>query len=794
MVSSLLITGGAHANTPEWVIDNSDNAEGIITQEETLASPQKTFSLSKVIVSGALKEDLEIAESAASIAHFNAKEIERVNATSLGDLLTYEPGINADESTSGGLENIRIRGVGDDKVLITVDGAPIPAAFGFGDYLATSGNYFDIDAMKSVDIIKGPMSTLYGGSALAGGIFMQTKDPNDFIKEGERFGGEAKIGHNTASRETLYSGTVAGTFNDKLSAFARLTYADGHERRNAFGKGSSSSVIGIARNHPNPADVHHHNLLTKLVYEANENHRFSATYENFKETVKTDVLSSLGTMRDALASEALFKKMHGIPGFPESGSVKFNNQFKNINKREQFTFRHDFNVETTLFDRGFWNFYLQENSAKQWTDEYRAIYYSAPNSPMIFANRDRYSNYKNKSFGIGAEFNKGWAQSDNAYHNFTYGFNYRQQKISTHRDGNTINQANGNSVETETFPNKSFPDSKVKEYGLFLQDRISLLDGQYEIIAGIRYDHYKLNPKVGSAFELANKVAKPSSMSEGRFSKRLAFLWHPSEAQTLFLNYSEGFKAPSFSAVNMGFSSDEYYYTSRSNPNLKPESSKSLELGWNYIDDRKALSLTGFYTKYNNFIEERVCVESCDATANMIHQTYGIYESVNLDKSYVYGLEAKANMDLFTVQQGAGVIGLNASLAYAKGREKGSKRPINSVEPLTVTLGLDYTYLDTLYVSGRIKAASAKRANDIFNNPLTAMRSGNIDRTAGYATVDLIAEYKLTRDITINGGLYNIFDKKYITWGNRQLARTEGDENRLTNPGFNAALSIKFEF
>lgn len=443
-VSSFVYGSWAYAE-PEWVTDNTENAEGIVTADTNDNNIIPTVSLSKVIISGVLKEDLEIAESAASIAHFNAQEVDRLNATSLSTLLAYEPGVNADETSSGGLENIRIRGIGDDKVLITVDGAPIPAAFGFGDYLATSGNYFDIDAMKSIDIIKGPMSTLYGGSALAGGIFMQTKDPSDFIKEGNRFGGEAKVGYRTASRETLYSGTVAGQFTEKLSAFTRLTYTDGHERRNAFGKGSSSSVLGDSRKHPNPADVDHHNFLTKIVFDANENHRFSATYENFKETTKTDLLSTL---------EIDEYKTHR----------KINNHSKNINKREQITFRHDFDVETTLFDRGFWNVYYQNNKAKQWTDEYREIF-SKPPEENIFAIRDRYSTYKNRSFGIGAEFNKGWEQSPVIYHNFTYGLNYREQKISTMRYGNTITTL-GNSIENEPFPNKSFPDSTIKEYGL----------------------------------------------------------------------------------------------------------------------------------------------------------------------------------------------------------------------------------------------------------------------------------------------------------------------------------------
>lgn len=755
-VSALIFSPSVYANPAIWIDENTENAEGIVTpdQSESLI----TASLSKVIVTGALKESLSIAESAATIAHFGAKEVDRLNATSLADLLTYEPGVTVDQSKSGGLNDIRIRGMGEDRVLISVDGAPLPITYSFGSYLSTNRNYFDIDAMKSIDIIKGPMSTLYGGSALAGGIFMQTKDPVDFIQAGKRFGGEAKVGYRTASRETLLSGTIAGKFTDKLSAFARVTYTDPHERKNYQGKARTESLMGPSRTHPNASQSDTYNILMKGVFEANEHHRLSATYENFKETLKTDPFSRF----NAASFGTTYLDLHT----------------KEINKRQQWTLRHDFDVETSLFDRGFWHLYYQNSQSSQDHQENRL------NAKGDRSFRTRYATFDNKSYGLGAEFTKALAQNERIFHNFTYGLNYRHNSVSTERSGNTINIATGQSIETEKFPNKSFPDSNIKELGIFLQDRISLFDGQFEVIAGIRFDHYKLDPKSGTAFETANNVAPPSAISKGQFSKRLAFLWHPTEENTLFANYSEGFRAPSFSAVNVGFSNPAHGYTSRSNPNLKPETSKSFELGWHYLDDSKSFSLTGFYTKYNQFIEELNMVES---------RPIMVYQAVNLDKSAIYGFEAKAHMDLFTVQGGNGVIGLNASLAYAKGREKGSKNPINSIEPLTAVLGVDYHYLDSLYLSARIKAVQAKRESDIYNKP-DPRATAKIERSPGYATVDLIAEYKPARDITINAGIYNVLDKQYWRWSDRMTAQTAAEINRASNPGINAAFSVKYEF
>lgn len=760
-VSGLLLSSLSFAQTPIWVEENTENAEGIATSAQA-EKPPITVNLSKVIVTGALKEELAIAESAATIAHFGTQEVDRLNATSLADLLAYEPGVTVDLSRTGGLGDVRIRGMGENRVMIAVDGAPLPNSFSFGPYVSMNRAYFDLDAMKSIDIIKGPMSTLYGGSALSGGIFMQTKDPDDFIKDGKNIGGEAKIGYRTATRETLLSGTIAGHFTDKVSAFGRFTYTNPEARENYQGRASKNHVMGPNRTAPNAADSDTYNILTKWVFNPNSENRFSLTYEDFKDKTDGTPYSDFDKKTASYTQLSLYNK--------------------DKNRRQQLAIRHDFDIATTLFDRGFWHAYYQKNKAEQWTNEQRLM-----TKGDYTIERDRYNTFENKGFGLGAEFSKGLAQNESVYHNFTYGLNFRENKVSTTRFGDTRKLSDNSSIETEPFPNKSFPDSTIRELGVFLQDRISLFEGQFEVIAGIRYDHYKLSPKSGSAFETANAgVLPPESMSESQFSKRLALLWHPTEENTIFFNYSEGFRAPTYSAVNMGFSNPAHGYISRSNPNLKPEKSQSYELGWNYIDETKSFALTGFYVDYKNFIEEQVLTGIDPDTG------YIIFQARNLDKSRIYGFEAKAHMDLFTIQNGHGIIGLNASLAYAKGEERKTKNPINSVEPLTAVVGIDYTYLDKLYLSARVKAVQAKKEGDI--SQASDPRSPKIPRSPGYATLDLIAEYKPQRDITINAGLYNVFDKQYWSWSEWKSAGSASARERASNPGFNAALSIKYEF
>lgn len=764
-VSTILISSLSFAQTPTWVQENTENAEGIVTPSSTQKN-NSVIDLSKVVVTGALKENLAIAESAASIAHFGVSEIDRLNATSLANLFQYEPGVNVDSGITGNLNDIRIRGMGSDRVLISIDGVQLPTSYSFGSYLSANRSYFDIDAMKSIDIIKGPMSTLYGGSALSGGVLMETKDPSDFIKTGNKIGGEAKIGYRSASDEKLASGTVAGRLSENLSGFVRLTYIDAHELKNHAGKASSEKLMGPDRTHPDAADSKNYNVLSKLVFEPNNAHRFSISYEHYKEKLNVEPYSKFNVV-----TMNSFKQL--------------NVETEDHNKRQQLVFRHDFNDSNILFDRGFWQVYYQKSSAHQLSNETRETIRNG-----MLSVRDRYSAFDNKTYGAMAEFTKGWDQDEYLYHNFTYGMNYRENKVSTLRTGDTRNLITGASIEREAFPNKSFPDSTVKEFGLFLQDRMSFFDGQFEAIAGIRYDSYKLNPKAGSVYESANPgTLPPSKMNEHQWSKRFALLWHPTDHNTFFMNYSEGFKAPSFSAVNVGFGNPLYGYISRSNPNLKPETSRSYELGWNYDDTSKSLAITGFYTKYKNFIEELNSV-GIDPQSG-----YMVYQAINLDKSHIYGVEIKGQAELFSLQDGNGKLGVMMSAAYAKGKDDTTNEPIDSVEPLTVVVGLDYHYSDNFYLGTRLKAVQAKKEKDISKGLLSTGTAA----IPGYATLDIISEYQPTKDLTINAGIYNVLNKKYRSWGPNSwyssfTGVSQQERDRSTNPGINFALSIKIDF
>lgn len=726
------------------------------------------------IIVRALKEDLTLEQTAASVSHFTQQEIDQRNARTLSDLFRYEPGVSVEEGPAGALNDVRIRGIGADRVLLLVDDVPLPPSYSFGRDVATNRNFFDLDAMKVVDVIKAPMSTLYGGSALAGGVLMRTKDPEDFIAPGEQFGGQVRMGWQRRTREFLAGVTTAAHLTDELSAFVRITQSRGHELANHLGRGSGDET-GPARERPDPADTRMSNVLAKVVYDTGADHRFSLSYENFRNQVEQDLLSDVGPgrmMPNIVAQPPLFPY------------EQLENHTRSINRREQWVLRHEFQRSGPLFDKGYWQLDFQKNKTLQESEELRKTA-SAPAIPGI-ANQLRYrtrdADYHYRSAGLSAGFNN-QIDAGSAQHHLSYGWSLRRTKAHTMRNGDSIDLYAGRSVEHETLPVQGEPDSTMLEAGLYVQDRLALYDGRVELIGGLRFDHYRLSPEKNTLYEASNPQAlPPASMRESHLSKRLAVLYHPSDQHTLFANYSEGFKAPDFNDVNTAYVNDSYRVVRQANPDLKPETSRMLEVGWNYRDDQRYLSLVGYHTRYRNFIEFKPVGRNA--------MGYTVTQTVNLDRSHIYGFELKAGTDLLHFASGS-VVGASVSAAWARGRDLDTHEPIDSVDPLTFTAGLNWRQSDRFFAELRLRAVGPKRESEISQ----ALKNQGVTRTPGYATLDLFGEYKFNRSLVINAGVYNLLDRKYWSWNRTQLQHLRADTfHRHTQPGINAGVTLRYLF
>ena len=123
----------------------------------------------------------------------------------------------------------------------------------------------DIDMIKSVEVVKGSASSLYGSDGIGGIVAFQTKDPSDFLKEGETFGGQIKLGF--ASRNDAFKeNVVLANRSGDLESMVAYTRSDSGLIENfANGDYQDNSV--------NDLDAKADNLLVKLQYQVDDANR-----------------------------------------------------------------------------------------------------------------------------------------------------------------------------------------------------------------------------------------------------------------------------------------------------------------------------------------------------------------------------------------------------------------------------------------------------------------------------------------------------------------------------------------
>lgn len=134
--------------------------------------------LSEVVVSATGFEQ-ELRQAPASITVIKREELESKRTTSLAEALADVEGIDVgnDVGKTGGM-NISIRGMPSEYTLVLIDGRRQNAAGnvtpnGFGE---TSTSFLPPpSAIERIEVIRGPMSTLYGSDAMGGVINIITR-------------------------------------------------------------------------------------------------------------------------------------------------------------------------------------------------------------------------------------------------------------------------------------------------------------------------------------------------------------------------------------------------------------------------------------------------------------------------------------------------------------------------------------------------------------------------------------------------------------------------------------------
>ncbi|NBB11288.1 TonB-dependent receptor [Pseudomonas sp. SLFW] len=733
------------------------------------------LALEQVTVS-ATRQAQSVDSVPSTVTVHDRAELDRQNVNSIRDLVRHEPGVSVGGAGQrAGTSGFNIRGIDGDRILTQVDGVEVPDNYFSGPYANTHRNYVDPEIVKSVEILRGPASALYGSSAIGGAVSYYTLDPEDIIKPGKDVGARLKTGYSSADNSWLNSATVAGREGD-FDAMLHVSQRNGRETE-SYGEHGGT---GLSRTAANPEDVRATNVLAKLGWDYGDNDRLAFTYEKYKDDTHTNQKSAVGGPF--------------IPGFGASGMYR-SREGNDVITRERFGLENTFALDSVLVDNVKWTLNYQIAKTDQDTIE-RYV----PGSRDVWRTRD--TTYKERQWIFDAQLDKAFTLADTG-HLLTYGTTIKQQKVTGSRIGTATCAAvlgtcrsigaPSPTASDSLAPNSDFPDPTVNTYALFAQDQIKW--GDWTFTPGARYDYTMLNPHATEEFLRAVSLTSADQFNDKekkwhRLSPKLGVTYAINDAYTWYGQYAEGFRTPSAKALYGRFENRTTGYIVEPNPNLEPEKSRSYETGLRGRFDQGTFDVAMFYNKYRDFINEDAIQPASSNNA--------VFQSNNIKHATIKGVEVKGrlNLDSFGAPQGLYTQG---SLAYLHGRNDDTGQPINSVNPLTGVFGLGY---DRENYGGLLSWTLVKRKTRVDDSNFHAPDGSSSQfKTPGFGLVDLTGFYKVTDDVTVSGGLYNLADKKYWLWddvrgydGVGEAAVTQpANLDRLTQPGRNFAINVVWD-
>lgn len=690
----------------------------------------------------ATRTERAISDVAATVDVIDREQMDAQLVRNIKDLVRYEPGVSV-TGTSGrfGLGGFRIRGLDANRVLIQTDGIAMPKSFNIGSFANANRNFTDLETLKQVEIVRGPASSLYGSDALGGVVAFVTKDPLDYLKDGKDSYVGLKFGYD-GDWHGLLGGVTTAFGGEHWSGMVNFNHRQGQETESRGDVRSSDNT----RTASNPQDRDGRSVLAKLVYAPDQNQRFKLTVDANEDYVDTDVLSAI----DHTTTTAMQAHDHQT--------------------RARVSFGHEMDALNAGFaDSLQWQVYRQDSETTQRTQESRANK----------STRHREFNFDQRVYGVQGVFHKGFT-TGSVDHALTYGLDGAWTEVHQKRDGYQV-LANGSISTTilpDAFPVRDFPISKTTEIGAYVQDEIGFAGGRFSLVPGLRVDRYELRPQLDSIFAEDNPGVAISGLSKTSVSPKLGMVWRFADAWSLFSGYSHGFRSPPYNDVNLGFTNVMFGYTAIPNPDLKPESSDGIELGVRYLSPTLYVSVSGYYNRYQDFIESQRYVGT-NAQGLMV------FQSQNVADAEIYGAEMKAGVDFGQLHAALQGWSLRGAVAWSHGQNRTEDVPLDSVDPLRGSLGIGF---DRDNWGMELAGSFAKRKDRLATT--TAYRP------AGYGVLDLMGHWAFTPGAKLNIGIFNLGDRKYIDWSaiTSSLASSSTVVDRFTNPGRTVSASLALEW
>lgn len=756
--------------------------------EERLAvsADKNTQSEPQMLVTAPRQE-----QEAGSKTTITAAEMQRKGTTDFGSVMRYEPLISATGASGGsgngksgfdrgGYTGYNIRGLESNRVGLDVDGIPQPEATG-RSYVSRAGlntfgigrDYIDPYLYGRVDIESGATSTERANNAIGGAVSFLPKSADDFLSpyKSTFFGYQSD--YDSANR-SWHNGITAAAGDETLRGLLVYSRRDGQQTRN------NSGTLDAY-----PANWHSNALLASGIWQPNDEHKLTGTVDYYEKTNHThyDSWDSSGNTIWGTAQQQSNTRRWGV-------SLK-----------DEWTPASDIIDSLTL------RVYYQKTQAHDNT--------WMPSSAT--AMERVYSDYNVDTYGFDARLVK------------TLG----RHELSGGLNGNISDTERP--FRQEPTPSQYSvimqPQANSRSYALggYLQDKIhfDLQGHDFSVVPGVRVAYQSIKPQNLSSLASGSTAINEADLqklygeenSDTQLLPSLSFNYDLTPDLMAYVLYKRGAQFANASQLygswNLGSSyAGSAQYALIGNSSLKTETSNNVEWGLKG-EAVKGVSLNAamFYNTYDNFIAYTRYTRAGNPAAfsRVPSNIYTIYQAENRDKAFIWGgqLSTKLNFGSWFEQ----VNGLSATFAlgYSEGKSKSSYSgdsyvDLDSVAPVKAIVGVAWddpserygAAVTATFVKGKRATETNRESYSNSGAALTASDNEYI-RVPGYGMVDMTAYWQVAKNVRVNGGIYNLTDRKYWDYlSSRNLTASNNqdayDKALAVMPGRTFQLGVNVDF
>lgn len=672
---------------------------------------------------------------APGVSTITADEIrKRPPARDVSEIIRTMPGVNlTGNSTSGQRGNNRqidIRGMGPENTLILIDGKPVTSRnsvrLGWRGERDTRGDtsWVPPEMIERIDVIRGPAAARYGNGAAGGVVNIITKKfDNQWHGSWNAYMNMPEHKDEGATKRTDFSlsGPLGGDFSFRMYGNLDKTQADAWD----INQGHQSERTGI----------------------------YADTLPAGREGVENKNINGVVRWDFAPMQSLEFEAGYSRQGNLYAGDTQNTNSNdlvkENYGKETNRLYRNTYSV---TWNGGWDNGVTTSNWAQyEHTRNSRKGEGLAGGTEGIFSS-NQFSDIDLSDVMLHSEVNIPFDLWVNQ--NLTLGTEWNQQRMKD--NASNTQELSGGEIPGYDSTGRS-PYSKAEIFSLFAENNMEVTDTTM-LTPALRFDHHSI---------VGNNWSPSLNLSQGL-----------GDDFTLKMGIARAYKAPSLYQSNPNYilySKGQGCYASKSgcylqgNDDLKAETSINKEIGLEFKRDGWLAGVTWFRNDYRNKIEAGYAPVYTNGKGT------DLYKWENVPKAVVEGLEGTLNVPVSETVNWTNNI---TYMLQSKNKETGDRLSIIPEYTLNSTLSWqvyqDVSVQSTFTWYGK---QEPKKYN-YKGQPVTGSEKNEV---SPYSILGLSATWDVTKNVSLTGGVDNVFDKRHWRAGNAQT--TGGDKGYMYGAG-----------